>query len=246
MWRSGLSSRAELHILKPARDKVTRSLDNIVDWLLDSAPTHTSLRSITDGLVDKLREAGVPVERINLGVLAVHPEMGGYAVLWESGMEASFEVPVRREDMKHPTYTNSPIRFVVEENQPVDFDLTGPDIDASFPVLPEFRDKGFTHYLGFPVPYGDGPTPAILTLCTRDPSGFSPEVSAGLPSNLSGPRSADQRRGDPTPRTHCAQDLPRSSDQRAGPGGRDHPRPRRADPRSTLVLRSTRVHRDDG
>ena len=176
-----MSSRAELHILKPARDKLTRSLDNIVDWLLDSAPTHTSLRSITDGLVDKLREAGVPVERINLGVLAVHPEMGGYAVLWESGMEASFEVPVRREDMKHPTYTNSPIRFVVEENQPVDFDLTGPDIDASFPVLPEFRDKGFTHYLGFPVPYGDGPTPAILTLCTRDPSGFSPEVSAGLP-----------------------------------------------------------------
>ena len=137
-------------------------------WIgLDSAPTHTSLLSITDGLLEKLREAGASVERINLGVLAVHPEMGGYAVLWESGMEACLELPVRREDMEQPTYLNSPVRFVMEENQSVDFDLTDPDIDASFPVLPEFRDKGFTHYLGFPIPYGSGPKPAILTLCTR-------------------------------------------------------------------------------
>ena len=70
------------------------AFDDIVEWLLDSAPTHSSLRSITDGLVEKLGEARVPVERFNLGVLAVHPEMGGYAVLWESGMAAAFEVPL--------------------------------------------------------------------------------------------------------------------------------------------------------
>ena len=170
-----------MRILETAGGRVLKALEDIVDWMLDSAPTHSSLRSITDGLIEKFCGAGIPVERVNLGVLAVHPEMGGYAVLWESGMDASLELPVRREDMEQPTYLNSPIRFIVEENQPVDFDLTDPSIDESFPVLSEFRDKGFTHYLGFPVPYSDGPKPAILTMCTRNASGFSPEVSAAIP-----------------------------------------------------------------
>lgn len=154
--------------------------EDITEWLLDSAATHGNLRSIADGLVAKLLSAGIPVERLNLGVLAVHPEMGGYAVLWDSSMAASLEVPVRREDMEKPTYLDSPIRFIVDEKASVDFDLSDPSMDDAFPVLREFRAQGFTHYLGFPVPYGDGPTPAILTLCTRAPSGFSPEVSSGI------------------------------------------------------------------
>ena len=119
---------------------MTRSLDNIVDWLLDSAPTHTSLRSITDGLVDKLREAGVPVDASTSGYWLYIPRWVGTPSC-ESGMEASFEVPVRREDGEAFHLYKQPIRFVVEENQPVDFDLMGPILMHRFQCCLSFATR---------------------------------------------------------------------------------------------------------
>ena len=146
--------------------------ESIADWLIVRASDHRDLRVLTDQLVVRLRDAGMPLHRLNLGVLALHPEMAGYAVLWEDGMADAVEFPIRHEDTLKPTYLDSPIRFVVEEQESVDFRLDDPSHVESFPVLREFQDKGFTHYVGFPVPYGDNGR-AVLTMCTRDASGFA-------------------------------------------------------------------------
>ena len=64
---------------------------DIADWLLDHAQQNADLRALTDQLVIRLRTAGMPIDRLNLGVLALHPEMAGYAVHWESGMDAAID-----------------------------------------------------------------------------------------------------------------------------------------------------------
>ena len=65
---------------------MSRHFDDIVAWLIASNSEYSDLRSLTGELVSRLNEAGVPVHRFNLGVFAVHPEMAGYAVVWEQGM----------------------------------------------------------------------------------------------------------------------------------------------------------------
>ncbi|MDE0882868.1 MAG: adenylate/guanylate cyclase domain-containing protein [Myxococcota bacterium] len=153
--------------------------DDIVDWLIATADEHRDLRSLTDKLVSRLREAGVAIQRINLGVFALHPEMAGYAVVWDEGMGDAIEVPVRREDTLKPLYLASPIRLLVESRKPAHFDMEDPRVGSQHPIIGEFREQGYTHYLGFPIPYGDDGI-AVLTVCTKRPGGFSPEEVGGI------------------------------------------------------------------
>ena len=64
-----------------------------------------------------MRASGVPIDRINLGVFAIHPEMAGYAVAWDTSMAEAVEIPVRREDTLTSTYLQSPIKVLVEERR---------------------------------------------------------------------------------------------------------------------------------
>jgi adenylate cyclase len=170
-----------LSIILGELSEVTMSMhfDELANWLINTGADHSDLRSLTGELVSRLRAAGVPIHRFNLGVFAVHPEMAGYAVLWSEGMDEAIEVPVRREDTLKPLYLASPIRFLVERREPAHFDLEDPESGKEYPVLSEFRAEGFTHYIGFPIPYGDGGI-AILTACTKRSGGFSPEEIAGI------------------------------------------------------------------
>ncbi len=145
---------------------------HIANWLMENAQENADLRALTEQLVIRLRTAGMPIDRLNLGVLALHPEMAGYAVLWEVGMNTAIEVPIRRDDMRKPTYLDSPIRYVVEQNECVNFDLHSDAMNTDFPVLEEFREQGYRQYLGFPIPYGENGS-AVLTMCTKNPDGFN-------------------------------------------------------------------------
>jgi adenylate cyclase len=153
--------------------------DDIADWLIATGAEQGDLRSLTGKLVSRLRAAGIPIHRFNLGVFAVHPEMAGYAVLWVEGMDEAIEVPVRREDTLKPLYLESPIRVLVERRQTAHFDLEDPSAGNEYPVLSDFRAEGYTHYIGFPIPYGDGDA-AILTACTKRVGGFTPEEIKGI------------------------------------------------------------------
>jgi adenylate cyclase len=153
--------------------------DDIADWLIETADEHGDLRSLTDKLVSRLREADVPVQRFNLGVFALHPEMAGYAVVWDESMDEAIEVPVRREDTQKPLYLASPIRLLVQSRKAAHFDLEDSQAGSQHPVIGEFREQGYTHYLGFPIAYGDDGI-AVLTACTKRPGGFSLEEIAGI------------------------------------------------------------------
>ena len=91
--------------------------EQIEAWLLESADQHTSLRALTGELAQRLHAAGLPLARVNLGVFALHPEIAGYAVIWDPTKEEALEVPIRREDTRTATYINSPSRALVEERR---------------------------------------------------------------------------------------------------------------------------------
>ena len=155
--------------------------EQISDWLLQTADSHTNLRLLTDELIDRLLAAGIPLVRVNLGVFALHPEIAGYAVLWDRSMSQALEVPVSREDTLTPTYLQSPIRVLVEDRVFLRFRLEDPESGTEFPVLEEFRAAGHTDYVGFPIPYG-GDGIAVLTFNTDRPGGFEDQEVEGFES----------------------------------------------------------------
>ena len=153
--------------------------EQIAAWLLESADQHTSLRALTGELARKLHAAGLPLARVNLGVFALHPEIAGYAVIWDPTKEEALEVPIRREDTLTATYINSPIRSLVEERRHLRYRLEEGELDDAFPVLEEFQASGHTDYAGFPIPYG-GEGIAVLTLNTTRSGGFTEVEIAGF------------------------------------------------------------------
>jgi adenylate cyclase len=153
--------------------------DDIANWLIANGTGEGDLRSLTDKLVSRIRAKGVAVHRFNLGVFTVHPVMAGYAVVWAENMDEAIELPIRREDTLKPLYLASPIRFVVERREPAHFNLEDPEAGKEYPVLSEFRADGYTHYIGFPIPFGDDGI-AVLTMCTKRAGGYSSEEIAGI------------------------------------------------------------------
>ena len=121
----------------------------IADWLVGNASSHSDLRVLTEQFVSRLNASSMQIERLNLGVMAVHPEMAGYAVMWEPGMKQCIEVPVRHEDLQKPTYRLSPIRFVVEQRRSVAFDSTDPENVSDFSVL-DISGQGVHSLCGLP------------------------------------------------------------------------------------------------
>jgi adenylate cyclase len=154
-------------------------IEDVGEWLLRAAVGPRTLLALTHSLTQRLKEAGFPLSRLNLGVFAVHPEMAGYAVYWEEGMTEAVETPIRHEDTLQPVYLASPIYWMVENRAPTRFDLENTDTDRQFSVLEEFHRDGHTDYRGFPIDYGENGI-AILTVCTRRAGGFESYEIAGL------------------------------------------------------------------
>ncbi len=153
--------------------------EKIKEWLLQEGATYTSLRALTQHWVHQMRESGLPIDRINLGVFTIHPEMAGYAVAWDTSMTEAVEISVRREDTLTPTYLQSPIKVLVEERCELSFNLRNKNDAAAFDVFKDYQAKGYTHYHGFPISYEDTGI-AALTLCTKSEQGFALETLQGL------------------------------------------------------------------
>ena len=119
------------------------------------------------------------MDRVNLGVFALHPEMAGYAVVWEPELDEAIEIAVRREDMDTPMYLNSPIHWLVERGGSFVADLRRPEKQARFAVFEEFSERGFEAYFGERIDYGDGGV-AVLSVCSRRADRFDEAQVEGL------------------------------------------------------------------
>lgn len=153
--------------------------ESIRQWLLEQGAQYATLRELTQNWVLQMRQVGVPVDRINLGVFALHPEMAGYAVTWDTSLTDAIEISVRREDTLTPTYLQSPIRTLVDERRELCFNLRCQGDVEAYPVLGEYKAKGYLHYYGFPIVYADEGV-AALTLCTKNEAGLTTEMLQGV------------------------------------------------------------------
>ncbi len=148
--------------------------DKLRDWLLYTGRFIESFEEFVQALGISIRAFGYPVERLNLGVYILHPEIAGVAFQWLSETGEVLMVPVEHGDLEQPIYTESPIRSVVESRIPLRVDLRDSVQGEGFPVIDEFRREGVTGYLAMPLAGGSGRM-NVWSVNTKDALGFTDE-----------------------------------------------------------------------
>jgi len=155
--------------------------DKLRDWLLLTGRYLESFEAFVEALGIALRTFGLPIDRLNLGVYILHPEIAGVAFQWQATDSRLIMVPVEHQDLESPIYLKSPIRHVVQSQMPLRVDLRDSEQGAEFPVISEFRDGGVTGYAALPLPGGSGRM-NVWSVTTKESDGFSDDDWAGLQS----------------------------------------------------------------
>jgi adenylate cyclase len=110
----------------------------------------------------RLRQSGVDVARITVGVPILHPQLFSFSCLWQLGEGAC--------ERRHPAGAaqasalgNSPIKIAYDGGGPSRYRLTDSPAQDEFPILTELRNEGFTDYIALSVPFSDGSHKALYS-----------------------------------------------------------------------------------
>lgn len=155
----------------------TITLFDTLTWLVDAGLDGRSERGLTEGLAERLRAYGVPVDRIAMGSEVLDPVLRSRQFVWrlESGTEK-----YRHERGLGDTdeWLNSILHWMLVNNVTrKHLHLDDPEAQR-YTLLPELKAQGFVDYYARNIPYGEaarlGAGKGLMaTFGTRSPTGFS-------------------------------------------------------------------------
>jgi adenylate cyclase len=145
--------------------------DAMTTWLLEHGRMETDRRRFVYGLAGKLREAGVPVDRVSVSVLILHPQVDATSVIWEVGEDEAVEDSFRRTAADLETFEASPLRVTFATGQDVQCRIPVHPAEDEFGIFPHLRDAGIVDYFNLAIPFSDG-THKAISFATR--TGFDP------------------------------------------------------------------------
>lgn len=151
----------------------------MLEWLHAQARVAPDLSALCLGLLRAIRKTKVPVDRLNLGVFLMHPELAGVAYQVSAGDRIAKAIEVSHDELRSPAYLNSPIRASVEDRQLRRFRLQRENAVLPFPFLDELKSQGFTDYLLVPL-IGTLGRVHIVSIATRSPAGISDEAVSSI------------------------------------------------------------------
>lgn len=146
------------------------SMAPVVDWLMHKGRRLPTREAVVGELCARVREAGMPIERVAFFFWSLHPQYFGVALFWDG--EKVTVAPGRYEFMQTEAYRNSPAARISGGERAIRrrLELGGDQLD--FPVLHELRAAGMTDYVIAEVVSSDGVRNSV-SLATRRPGGFT-------------------------------------------------------------------------
>ena len=155
------------------------------DWLLTQALQDVALEDIVGGLGRRLVAAGVPLYRLSIGGVVLHPVYGTLGTIWDADTDRVRSEQYPRSAARTPEFQNSPFFLMASRRLPFRrFRLDGPAPECDFPVLDRLRQAGVTDYITFFHGYGraderlwaelpPGLRGANISFATRRAGGFT-------------------------------------------------------------------------
>ncbi|MGQ0545477.1 MAG: adenylate/guanylate cyclase domain-containing protein [Betaproteobacteria bacterium] len=146
------------------------SIAPVIDWLMHKGRHLPSPERLVAELCPRVRDAGMPIERVGFFFWTLHPQYSGNALFWHGDrVERMRGEPDLRQK---PVYLDSPVARIVEGTRVIRRRLEQPDCPIDFPVLAEVKAEGMTDWVIVEVVFGSGQRNAV-SLATRRPGGFS-------------------------------------------------------------------------
>ncbi|SDU37898.1 adenylate/guanylate cyclase domain-containing protein [Stappia sp. ES.058] len=159
--------------------RTSPEIEDIEDWLIREALGQPDIGQMFAGTCERMRAAGIAVDRALLSWSTLHPLVEAETALWLPG-----------ETVDHGLHTHdqpdtddwllSPIRALLTSRETrMRRRLADGNAPLEFPMLGGLRDQGFTDYLVISTPF-DLPSSnpfdvagIIVTWSTRTPGGFA-------------------------------------------------------------------------
>jgi adenylate cyclase len=152
-------------------------LESLQRWLLVEGTGFGSTEDFLSSYAEALRDRGLPVERMMIGSLVVHPQAAAYGIYWNHGSDTVEVAERSRDSFEKMRYPNNPVDRTNGRAEALHLRL---DADvANDPALGGLRNDGFTDFIGIELRFG-GDFQGAVTWATRDPDGFSDEDAATL------------------------------------------------------------------
>jgi len=146
------------------------SMTPVIDWLLHEGRHIAAPDALVGDLCARVRDAGMPIDRVAFFFGTLHPQYFGIAMHWDGTsvriLKASFQMRETDE------VRSSPARRITEGERVIRRRLERADCPADFQVLEELRAAGMTDYVIAEVVFGNGGRNSV-SLATRRPGGFS-------------------------------------------------------------------------
>jgi len=146
------------------------SMTPVIDWLLHKGRRLPTRELVVGELCARVREAGMPIERVAFFFWSLHPQYFGVALFWDG--EKVTVAPGKHELMQTDAYRNSPAARIAGGERAIRRRLEQGAGQLDFPVLVELRDAGMTDYVIAEVVSSDGVRNSV-SLATRRPGGFA-------------------------------------------------------------------------
>jgi len=152
--------------------------DHLNYWLYNTGRVSSTLSVLCSSLLDELIELELSVERLNLGVFVMHPELAGVAYQITPASRFPTAITISHASLESEVYLRSPIRKAVEERIVQRWKLT-PVKALPYPFLEELRSDGFTDYIVLPL-LGTHERVHVVSIATKQAGGFRNDVFHAL------------------------------------------------------------------
>ncbi len=162
-------------------------IDAVEEWLIGQALGSAHFPDMIGEMCIRLRDCGVPVDRMMLAWSTLHPLIEAEMVFWEVGEQAQHEQFEHKEEDSE-NWLSSPMRWVLVNNEPMlRRRLNNANSDFDFPLCRELAESGYSDYLVLAT-YFDTPalsdmrgkTGILVSWATRAPDGFSDSALAAI------------------------------------------------------------------
>jgi adenylate cyclase len=146
------------------------SVTPVIDWLLHKGRLLGTPEVVVGELCARVRDAGMPLDRVGFFFWTLHPQYFGVAMFWD-GRQVKLAHGTR-DLLRSDTYLKSPAARIRDGERVIRRRLERADCPLDLPVFEELKAEGLTDYVMVEVVFSNGSRNSV-SLATRRPGGFS-------------------------------------------------------------------------
>lgn len=152
-------------------------LAETIEWLSSDFCHDCETPVLVAQLGERLRSAGLPIDRLVLHLRTLHPQVLGRTIAWSPGEAVDiYDRPHGFEAIAN--LAHSPVRQVLESKQPLLVKTADRSLGPPTQV-DVYRDRKLVEILFVPLKTSSGPM-SIASFCCADARGFSEQARAGI------------------------------------------------------------------